>query len=212
VAHGSKKERRTKRRRTLVLLFATVRRRFMALVSSTMMMPLGSRAPDFALMETSGQRVSLADLKVSKGLLVVFMCNHCPYVKHVADQLRLIGEEYIPQGIAMVGINPNDATQYPEDSFDKMIEEKKARRYPFPYLYDEEQKVARAYDAACTPDFFLFGRDLKLVYRGRLDETRPSSATLAHGRDLRAALSAVLQERELPGEQIPSMGCSIKWR
>ena len=181
-------------------------------VMYSQMMPLGTNAIEFDLMDTDRQRIKLGDFANRQGLLIVFMCNHCPYVKHVADQLRRIGEEYIPRGIGMVGINSNDAVAYPDDGFDKMQEEKKLRRYPFPYLWDETQEVGRAYDAACTPDFYLFDKNKKLFYRGRLDETRPSGPIAAHGTDLRAALDALLSCKRAPADQKPSIGCSIKWR
>jgi len=143
---------------------------------------------------------------------VIFMCNHCPYVKHVAGGLAALAREYQRKGVAVVGINPNDAANYPDDAPEKMAEEVKARGYTFPYLYDETQAVAKAYRAACTPDFYLFDKRRKLVYRGQMDSSRPNSGLPVTGEDLRAALDAVLTGRPLPSNQKPSIGCNIKWK
>lgn len=183
----------------------------MVLTASTML-ELGAAAPTFALPDTSGKVVSLDDFREAKGLLVVFMCNHCPYVVHVQHELAAIGREYGPKGIAMVGINANDAAAYPDDSFARMGEEARRVGYPFPYLYDATQAVAKAYRAACTPDFFLFDGDRRLVYRGQLDDARPGRDMPVTGRDLRRALDALLAGQPISGKQQPSMGCNIKWQ
>ena len=183
----------------------------MVLTASTML-ELGAQAPSFSLPDTTGKTVCLDDFKNAAGLLVVFLCNHCPYVKHVQHELATIGREYGPKGIAMVGINANDAVTYPDDSFARMGDEARRVGYSFPYLYDESQEVAKAYRAACTPDFFLFDREQRLVYRGQLDDARPGKATPVTGRDLRRALDALLAGQPISKEQQPSMGCNIKWK
>lgn len=183
----------------------------MALTPSTMV-SLGSAAPDFTLPNTEGKLVHLSDFDRNPALLVMFICNHCPYVKHVAAGLAALGRDYQKQGVGIVGINSNDAAQYPADSPAKMKEEKALRGYGFDYLYDESQSVARAYDAACTPDFFLFDANRKLVYRGQMDGSRPGSAEPVTGHDLRKAMDAVLAGRKPSPEQLPSMGCNIKWK
>src|SRR4051812_39498687 len=186
----------------------------MALTPSTMM-PLGTIAPDFTLPDPStGGMVSLDDVYRSSpaGLVVImFLCNHCPFVKHVRHELATLTREYRDKGVATVGINANDATAYPDDSPERMAQEKAEVGYPFPYLYDESQEVARAYQAACTPDFFVFDRRRRLVYRGQLDDSRPSNGLPVTGKDLRAALDAVLAGRPIPEPQRPSIGCNIKW-
>lgn len=192
----------------------------MALTPSTML-SLGTHAPDFVLPDTDGKTVSLEDFKDAKALLVMFICNHCPFVMHVADELARLGKAYRARGVAVVAISANDVAHYPADGPEKMKQEKAKRGYTFPYLYDESQAVAKAYTAACTPDFFLFDGDRKLVYRGQLDDTRPSrigsgnydSGKLsANGADLRRALDTVLAGKPAPGDQKPSMGCNIKWK
>lgn len=183
----------------------------MALTPSTMI-PLGTRAPSVTLPDTTGAMVSLPQPGTHPAVLVVFMCNHCPYVKHVAGELARLGRELPERGVAMFGINSNDAEQYPADGPAAMVREVEARGYAFPYLFDAEQSVARAYRAACTPDFFLFDRELKLVYRGELDESRPGNGKPVTGAALRAAIDAVLDGRPPLAEQIPSMGCNIKWK
>ncbi|MFO7567636.1 MAG: thioredoxin family protein [Enhygromyxa sp.] len=183
----------------------------MALTPSTMV-ALGTRAPRFTLPDTAGEMVSLPDPGTHAAVLVVFMCNHCPYVKHVAGELARLGRELPGRGVAMFGINSNDAERYPADSPEAMRQEAAARGYVFPYLFDEDQSVARAYKAACTPDFFLFDRDLQLVYRGELDDSRPGNGKPVTGAALRAAIDAVLEGRPVDPEQIPSMGCNIKWK
>lgn len=191
----------------------------MVMTASTMI-DLGTKAPDFALPDTDGQTVSRSDFD-GKPLLVVFMCNHCPFVMHVARQLKALGDDYMPKGLAMVGISANDVSTHPDDAPEKMKQEKADRGYPFPYLYDEDQSVAKAYTAACTPDVFLFNDKHELVYRGQLDETRPGKAAdggydfdnpASDGKDIRAALDALLSGGEIPQQQIPSMGCNIKWK
>jgi peroxiredoxin len=176
------------------------------------MLPLGTTAPDFRLINVDGREVSLSDFKDAPALLVIFMCNHCPFVIHVADELAKLTREYMGRGVAIVGINSNDASQYPADSPERMVAEAEERGYPFPYLYDETQEVAHAYHAACTPDFFLFDRNKRLFYRGQLDPSRPQSGIPVTGRDLRLALDAVLAGEEPPQEQLPSLGCNIKWK
>jgi peroxiredoxin len=183
----------------------------MALTPSTML-PLGSPAPDFRLWEPGGKLVSLADFRDSPALLVMFICNHCPYVKHVRHELARLAKEYEAMGVAVVAINSNDADSHPDDSPDRMAREKVEFGYTFPYLYDEDQSVAKAYEAACTPDFYLFDAARLLVYRGQLDGSRPGNAIPVDGRDLRKALDLVLEGQPIPPEQRPSMGCNIKWR
>lgn len=176
------------------------------------MMPLGTAAPDFSLPETDGGTVSLADFADNKALLVVFMCNHCPFVIHVSEQLKMLTDEYMQHGVGIVGISSNDVTHYPEDDFEAMKAEKAKRGYAFPYALDEDQSVAIAYGAACTPDFFLFDRDHKLVYRGQLDSSRPKSGIAVTGSDLRAALDETIADRTVSPDQKPSIGCNIKWK
>lgn len=176
------------------------------------MLPLGTPAPDFSLSDTDGNTVSLADFKDAKALLVIFMCNHCPYVKHVAPELQKLAAEYEAKGVAVVGISSNDADNYPEDSPAKMAEEKASRGYTFPYLYDADQSVAKAYHAACTPDFYVFDAGQRLVYRGQMDGSRPNSDRPVTGADLRTALDSVLSTGKAPEAQTPSIGCNIKWK
>jgi len=187
----------------------------MAAVTSTML-DLGTKAPDFTLPNTNptagGDIVSLSDFVNSKGLLVVFMCNHCPYVVHIRDVLAALVKEYQQKGIAMVGISANDITTHPKDGPDFMRAEAQQHGFTFPYLYDEDQSVAKAYRAACTPDFFLFDADQHLVYRGQFDMARPGNSQPVTGTDLRAALDAILDGQPISHEQRPSMGCNIKWR
>jgi peroxiredoxin len=175
------------------------------------MLPLGTKAPDFSLPNVDGRTVSLADFADKPALLVIFMCNHCPYVKHVAPELAILGREYQAKGAAVVGISSNDVSSQPDDSPEKMAAEAKARGYTFPYLYDATQRVAQAYKAACTPDFYVFDKSHRLVYRGQMDSSRPDSGVPVTGQDLRAALDAVLAGRPVPAEQKPSIGCNIKW-
>ncbi len=183
----------------------------MALTASTML-PLGTQAPEFALPDTEGKTVSLEDFDEATVLLVMFICNHCPYVKHVREELARLGRDYQSRGVGIVAINANDVASHPDDSPEKMKKEKEATGYPFPYLYDETQAVAKAYTAACTPDFFVFDKDRMLVYRGQLDDARPGNDQPVDGHDLRAALEAALAGRPVPMNQRPSMGCNIKWK
>jgi peroxiredoxin len=177
------------------------------------MIPLGTQAPDFVLPDpVSGRTFSLTDIKGKTGTLVMFICNHCPFVIHVNEELVKLGREYPSQGINLIAINSNDVKNYPDDSPEKMTLVAKHLGYAFPYLFDETQEVARAYDAACTPDFFLFDKDLKLVYRGQLDGSRPGNNVPVTGVDLRAAMDALLQGKEITTDQLPSLGCNIKWR
>ncbi len=180
--------------------------------TASTMLPLGKPAPDFSLPDAAGKIVSLGDFADAPALLVIFMCNHCPYVKHVADVLAKLAEEYQNRGVAVVGINSNDTRSFPEDSPEQMAAEVQRRGYTFPYLYDETQQVAKAYRAACTPDFYVFDKDRKLVYRGQMDSSRPQSGIEVTGEDLRAALDAVLAGQPVPEQQKPSLGCNIKWK
>jgi peroxiredoxin len=184
----------------------------MALTPSTML-PLGTVAPAFSLPDAvSGKNVAIDDFKNAPALLVMFICNHCPFVKHVRSELAKLARDYQAQGVAIVGISSNDIQTHPDDSPAKMAEEAKAAGYTFPYLFDETQAVAKAYQAACTPDFFVFDKDRKLAYRGQLDDSRPSNGLPVTGQDLRAELETVLGGRATPGEQRPSIGCNIKWK
>jgi len=183
----------------------------MVAVNSTML-PLGTRAPEFQLPDTNGKTVSQADLKNAPALLVVFMCNHCPFVRHIRAGLAQLARDYQPRGLAMVGISSNDVANYPADSPAKMAEEARAAGYVFPYLYDESQEVAKAYRAACTPDIYLFDKDQRLVYRGQFDDSRPGNSIPVTGKDLRAAIDAVLAGKPVPANQKPSIGCNIKWK
>jgi len=175
------------------------------------MLPLGTAAPDFSLTNVDGNVVSLTDYAEAPALLIIFMCNHCPYVIHVADYLAVLAREYQTRGVAIVGISSNDVANYPADSPEQMVRESEERGYTFAYLYDEAQEVAKAYRAACTPDFFVFDKDRLLVYRGQLDDSRPKTDIPITGRDLRAALDAVLAGTPVAEDQTPSLGCNIKW-
>jgi peroxiredoxin len=192
----------------------------MAMTTSNML-ALGHTAANFSLPNTEGNLVNLADFKGNKGLVVAFICNHCPYVIHIAPQLTKVALQYQKMGIAFVAINSNDIEQYPDDNMSHMIEEKRAREYPFPYLLDEKQEVAKAYSAACTPDIYLFNAEQKLVYRGQFDASRPlrissgnydSSKHQATGSDLIHAMDTLLDGRHMDTTQTPSMGCNIKWK
>ena len=183
----------------------------MALVNSTML-PLGSTAPDFRLPDTNAVMYSRDEFRGKAALLVMFICNHCPYVRHVRGELARIGRDYLPRNVGIVAINANDAVTYPNDSPEKMKLEAADAGYPFPYLFDESQAIARAYRAACTPDIFLFDAQFRLVYRGQIDPSRPKNGLPATGTDLRAALDAVLSGAPVSEHQIPSIGCSIKWK
>lgn len=176
------------------------------------MLPLGTPAPDFQLPDTDGKIVSLASFKDQPALLVTFICNHCPYVIHIRSGLAQLARDYQSRGVGIAAINANDATNYPADSPAKMKDEVRAAGYPFPYLHDETQAVARAYRAACTPDIFLFDRARRLVYRGQFDASRPGNGVPVTGKDLRAALDAVLAGQPVSENQVPSVGCNIKWK
>ncbi len=183
----------------------------MALTASTML-SLGTQAPEFCLPDTEGRKVALRDFDGKRVLLVMFICNHCPYVKHVRHELAQLGRDYASRSVGIVAINANDADAYPEDSLEKMKAETASVGYPFPYLYDETQEVAKAYGAACTPDFFVFDGDRRLAYRGQLDDARPGNGEPVTGHDLRGALEALLAGQPVAEIQRPSMGCNIKWK
>jgi peroxiredoxin len=183
----------------------------MALTLSTML-DLGTKAPDFSLPDVvTGNTVTLKDFAGKKALLVMFICKHCPFVIHVGEELARIGKDYTSRGAGIVAISSNDVNNYPDDAPPKLKEMALRLGFNFPYGYDESQSVAKAYTAACTPDFFLFDAEMKLVYRGQLDETRPGKG-VAHGGDLRAALDAVLAGKSVNPGQRPSAGCNIKWK
>ena len=184
-------------------------------------MALGSNAPEFNLLATDNNQITLADVTGTHGTVVLFICNHCPYVIHIAPALAEVAKNYMDKGIGFVAINSNDTQAYPADSFAHMQTEKQTRGYPFPYLLDETQAVAKAYKAACTPDIFVFNKTNQLVYRGQFDDTRPnrissgnynSDGNEAHGADLKAALDILLAGDTPPAEQRASMGCNIKWK
>lgn len=178
--------------------------------TASTMLPLGTAAPHFSLPNVDGRTVSLEDFK-SKPLVVIFMCNHCPFVKHLRDGLAQFGRDYQAKGVAIVGISSNDVASHPDDAPAKMAQEAKSAGYTFPYLYDETQKVAIAYRAACTPDFYVFDRDHSLVYRGQFDASRPGNGKPVTGSDLRQAVDQVLAGKSPLTEQRPSIGCNIKW-
>jgi peroxiredoxin len=186
--------------------------RVMAQTPSTMMLPLGTKAPEFKLSDPFRRTWTLAEFEGAPALLVAFICNHCPFVKHVREEFAKLAKEYQDRGVAIVGINSNDYEAYPDDSPEAMIGEIRSVGYTFPYLVDETQEVARSYGAACTPDFFVFDRDQKLVYRGQMDGSRPGNDVPVNGEDLRRALEAVLGGRSVPDAQRPSLGCNIKWK
>ena len=183
----------------------------MALTPSTML-PLGTTAPDFQLPDTEGKIISLTDFKAQTALVVIFICNHCPYVVHIRNGLAQLARDYVPKNVGIVGINANDAKNYPADNPAKMKEEVKTAGYIFPYLYDETQAVAKSYRAACTPDIFLFDRSRRLVYRGQFDASRPGNGIPVTGKDLRAALDAVLAGKPTSQFQVAGIGCNIKWQ
>jgi peroxiredoxin len=194
------------------LLIKARRKESIMVETASTMLPLGTKAPDFELPDIDGNSVSLSDFEDAGALLVIFMCNHCPYVKHVLEPMAALVSEYQEKDVAVVGINSNDVKSFPEDAPANMAAVAAEKDFTFPYLYDESQKVARAYRAACTPDFFLFDSQRKLFYRGQMDDSRPGNGIPVTGRDLRAALDAVLENKEPPAEQKPSMGCNIKWK
>ncbi|MGC2421741.1 MAG: thioredoxin family protein [Candidatus Acidiferrales bacterium] len=176
------------------------------------MLALGTAAPKFKLPDPSGKMVSLDDFKDATALVVAFICNHCPYVKHIRKEFAALAKEYQSRGVGVVAINSNDVENYPDDSPDKMAEEIKRVGYTFPYLYDESQQVAKEYRAACTPDLYVFDKGQRLVYRGQFDDSRPGNGRPVTGADLRTALDAVLAGRAVPANQRPSVGCNIKWK
>ncbi|VAX20332.1 Alkyl hydroperoxide reductase and/or thiol-specific antioxidant family (AhpC/TSA) protein [hydrothermal vent metagenome] len=177
------------------------------------MLPLGTTAPDFNLIDTvSDKMISLNDIKGESATVVMFICNHCPFVKHVNEELVRLANDYKDKGIGFVAISSNDVKNFPQDSPELMKKNAEQLGYPFPYLYDETQEIAKAYDAACTPDFYIFDKNLKLVYRGQLDSSRPGNDKPIDGRDIRNALDAILAGKEVDPNQVPSMGCNIKWK
>jgi peroxiredoxin len=177
------------------------------------MLPLGTLAPDFSLPDTvSGDEIALADIQSDRATVIMFICNHCPYVQHVNKELVRLAGDYKSRGVYFVAISSNDVEAYPADSPERMKEAAAELGYPFPYLYDEDQSVARAYQAACTPDFYVFDDQMKLAYRGQLDGSRPRNDVPLTGEDVRAALDAILAGEPVPAEQRPSIGCNIKWK
>lgn len=179
----------------------------------TIQIPLGYTAPDFNLLDTvSGKHKTLQELKGEQATVIMFICNHCPYVKHVNSQLVQLANDYISKGIGFIAISSNDIENYPDDSPEKMTITAQEEKYPFPYLYDETQEIAKAYQAACTPDFSIFDADLKCVYRGQLDDSRPKNDSISDGKDIRKVLDCILNNEILPEKQIPSLGCNIKWK
>jgi thiol-disulfide isomerase/thioredoxin len=177
------------------------------------MIPLGTMAPDFELLNpVSGEIQGLQALRGTTATVIMFICNHCPFVKHITHELANLGREYSPKGIVFVAINSNDVDNYPDDSPENMVIEAQTNGYSFPYLFDATQEIAKAYHAECTPDFFVFDADLACAYRGQLDDSRPGNGIEVSGKDLRAALDAIIQGQPTAEAQIPSMGCNIKWK
>ncbi|NTV46025.1 MAG: thioredoxin family protein [Chlorobiales bacterium] len=177
------------------------------------MIPLGTTAPDLTLPDTiSGKMLSLQMLKSDKATVIMFICNHCPFVKHIQKELAALARTYQPKGISFIAISSNDIKNYPDDSPENMAREAKTAGYIFPYLYDETQAVAKAYDAACTPDFYIFDKNLTCVYRGQLDDARPGNSIPTTGKDIRNALDAILNGSPVSKDQKPSIGCNIKWK
>ena len=184
----------------------------MALTPSQMI-PLGTKAPAFSLRDViSGEVLNLAQLKSEKATVVMFICNHCPFVKHILKELIDVANQYIPKGIAFIAINSNDVKEYPEDSPQNMQKIGEELKFPFPYLFDESQEIAKAYDAACTPDIYIFDQTLSCVYRGQFDDSRPGNDIPVTGKDLKVALDCILNEEPVPEDQKPSIGCNIKWK
>lgn len=182
-------------------------------LTPTIQIPLGFQAPDFTLPDpVNGGTKNLSDLKSDIATVVMFICNHCPYVKHVNEGLVSIANDYIPKGVSFIAINSNDVVNYPEDSPEMMKVYAERLNYPFPYLFDETQEIAKAYDAACTPDFNIFDAEMKCVYRGQLDDSRPGNGKPVTGKDMREALDLILEGKKVPENQIPSIGCNIKWK
>lgn len=181
--------------------------------TASTMIPLGTKAPDFNLLDTvSEKKLSLNDLKSDKATVILFICNHCPYVKHIQAKLIDIANQYQKKGVSFIAISSNDIKNYPDDSPDRMKQEALTHRYPFPYLYDESQEIAKAYHAACTPDLYVFDKNLACVYRGRFDESTPGNAKPVTGKDLSMALDNLLSNRAIDPHQYPSVGCNIKWK
>jgi len=178
--------------------------------TNSTMLPLGSKAPAFRLPDVHGKMVALSDFPDARAVVIIFMCNHCPYVKHLRGGLAQLARDYMPKGVTILGINSNDEENYPADSPERMAEEAKAAGYLFPYLYDESQAVAKAYRAACTPDFYVFDHNQMLVYRGEFDDSRPGNGIPVTGKALRSALDAVLAGKPISPQQKPSLGCNIK--
>jgi thiol-disulfide isomerase/thioredoxin len=177
------------------------------------MMPLGTIAPNFNLLNPVTNKVmTLHELKSNLATVIMFICNHCPYVKHIQAELVKLAQDYQPKGISFIAINSNDVANYPEDSPEKMKEVAQQLKYPFPYLYDATQEVAKTYQAACTPDFFIFDKQMQCVYRGQLDDSRPKNDSPVNGKDIRAALTAILAGQAVSADQKPSIGCNIKWK
>lgn len=183
----------------------------MAVTPSTML-EIGTFAPDFALVDIQGRIIRRDDVRDKNGILILFICNHCPFVKHINAALVRFAQDYMPRGLGMAAISSNDAQKYPDDGPDKMAQISRQFGYPFVYLYDETQQIAQAYRAACTPDFFLFDAQLKLVYRGQFDASRPGNSIPVTGNDLRTAADALIAGRPISSAQKPSIGCNIKWR
>jgi len=182
-------------------------------LTPSVMIDLGTSAQEFTLHDViSGNNVSLVDLKLTKAVVIMFICNHCPYVKHINEELVRLANTYIPKGVSFVAINSNDYTAYPDDSPENMLKVATALKYPFAYLVDEKQEVAKAYNAVCTPDFFIYDENMKLAYRGQLDDSRPSNQIPSDGKDIRAALDAILSGQKPSPRQRPSIGCDIKWK
>ncbi|MFD0864135.1 thioredoxin family protein [Sungkyunkwania multivorans] len=177
------------------------------------MLPLGTNAPDFSLMDTvSDQQTTLQDIKGKQGTVIMFICNHCPFVKHVNAGIVQLAKDYQEKGIGFVAISSNDVKNYPDDRPELMKENAKQEGFTFPYLYDETQEIAKAYDAACTPDFYLFDSSLKLIYRGQLDDSRPGNGIPVTGSDMRGAIDSLLDGKAVSSSQKPSIGCNIKWK
>jgi len=184
----------------------------MARTPSTMV-ALGTNAPHFILPDTvSGKDISLKNIKGEKGTMIMFICNHCPFVKHINAELVRLANDYKYKGIGFVAISSNDVVNHPDDAPGLMTQVAKELKYPFPYLYDESQEIAKAYDAACTPDFFIYDKELRLVYRGQLDDSRPGNEVPVTGKDIRYALDCLIKNVPIPKEQRPSIGCNIKWK
>jgi peroxiredoxin len=200
------------RKRNKSHTFTTYKENIMSLTPSTML-PLGTKAPDFTLLDTvSSQMRSLNELKGSKGTVVMFICNHCPFVLHINEELVRVANDYRVTGFHFIAISSNDAVNYPQDGPEFMRQNAGDHDYPFPYLYDATQEVAKAYDAACTPDLYLFDASLQLVYRGQLDDSRPGNGIPLTGRSLRESMDALLGNKQVPAPQKPSIGCNIKWK